>query len=206
MTNFKVCPQCSLVALTGTINNQTDENILLQDLVDTQINQISIPAQCVPALLALSQSRSLLSWSCPDRIYIYKQSTQTTRFLSFNFTDISSLEFLDDTRLISNLNGSLTIINITENAESADEEISTVTMVTQISASQNVYAVNYQLNFYANLSDPSTVQIFSFEGVLLESFTINNTQEVSSLSFNQKNELYLSTVDGTVIALTDQFC
>jgi hypothetical protein len=83
----------------------------------------------------------------------------------------------------------LIIIDLTLNSQSLIPTSETVseTIFETVSASQNVYAVNYQLNVYATVLDPSTVQIFNFEGILLESFTINNTKEVSSLSFNQNN-------------------
>ena len=92
ITLFKVCPKCSLVAFTGIIQNQTpDNNIVIQDLVDTQKNQIVVPAGCAPSLLALSYDGTLLSWSCPDRIGLYDSSKNTVRFLNVIFTNILSL-------------------------------------------------------------------------------------------------------------------
>jgi len=73
-------------------------------------------------------------------------------------------------------------------------------------ASQDLYAVNYKLNIFAVASNSFTVWLYDFEYNLKGTFVVNATSEIVSLDFNSNDELYVSTANGQIVALTQQEC
>lgn len=69
------------------------------------------------------------------------------------------------------------------------------------------YAIDYSRGIYAVAANASTIQIFSIStNELVDTFTLNNNVDISSLSFASNGDLYVSKSTGTIIILTQAPC
>lgn len=200
VTLVATCPDCNIFAFTGKLKVVTDNPaIVVSDYVNPSV-ATTVTATCLPDLLAIAPGGTQLAWKCPTKeVFVYDLTTKTATPVTVTYTTITELSFLDTKTLLANIDGAIQRVSIAP-----------ATQPTKLCLSAGVmssYAIDYSRGIYAVATNATTIQIYSINtNELIDTYTLNNNVDISSLSFASNGDLVVAKSTGTVVILTQAPC
>lgn len=200
ITLIAACPNCDFFAFTGTLKVVTDTPPIIVSSYMNPQDVRTATATCLPDLLAVAPGGMQLAWKCPSKeIFVYDLPTKTATPVAITYTTITELSYMDSENLLVNIDGAFQRVRIGVPQPQTKANLN--------AGSLSSFAIDYIHGIYAVVVNASTIQIYDINSKeVIETFTLNNNVDISSISFSSNGDLYVSKSSGTIIILTQTPC